>query len=111
MHLVAVGQDVPDDGVTRLVDGDHALVALRHLVAALLRAHLHAGDCLHQRLLIDGLQAPARRQNRGFVHDVFQLRAGGEGHALGDILQIHIIREGLALGVHLRMATRPAISG
>ena len=37
VHLVAVGQDVPDDGVTRLVDGDHALVALRHLVAALLR--------------------------------------------------------------------------
>ena len=28
VHLVAVGQDVPDDGVTRLVDGDHALVAL-----------------------------------------------------------------------------------
>lgn len=25
VHLVAVGQDVPDDGVTRLVDGDHAL--------------------------------------------------------------------------------------
>ena len=107
VHLVAVGQDVPDDGVTRLVDGDHALVALRHLVAALLRTHLHAGNRLHQRLLIDGLQASARRQNRGFIHDVFQLRAGGEGHALGDILQIHIIREGLALGVHLQDGNTP----
>ena len=44
----------------------------------------------------------AHRQNSGLVHHVFQIRAGGVGHPLGHVIQIHIGGKRLALGVDLQ---------
>ena len=84
-----------------LMHGHHAAVALADLVAALLRTHLHPGNGIHQQLLVNLLLAGAGRQDGRLVHHVFQLGAGGVGHALGHVAQIHIRRKRLALAVHL----------
>ena len=42
------------------------------------------------------------RLDGAFVHDVFQIRAGGVGSALGDVFQVHVSGQGLALGMHLQ---------
>ena len=101
MHVVRLGDEVPHDGMAALMHGHHAAVALADLVAALFRAHLHPGNGVHQQLLVDLLLAGAGRQDGRLVHHVLQLRAGGVGHALGHVAQIHIRRKRLALAVHL----------
>ena len=101
MHIVRLGDEVAHNGMAALMHGHHAAVALADLVAALLRAHLHPGNGVHQQLLVNFLLAGAGRQDGCLVHHVFQFGAGGVGHTLGHVAQIHIRRKGFALAMHL----------
>ena len=71
-------------------------------MALLLRSHLNTLDSLNQMRLLDGLLLPAGSQDGAFIHDVFQIRAGRKRCAFGNVFQIHIIRQGLALGMNFQ---------
>ena len=80
-------------------------------MAALLRPHLHPGNGIHQQLLGDlRLPAPGSQDSR-LIHYVFQLRAGGEGHALGHVFQVHVRGQLLPLAVHLQDGYPPGLVG
>ena len=102
VDFVAALQQMAHDGVSAFMDGHHPAVLLVHLVALLFRAHLHPGDGVDQQLLVDLLFPCAGCQNGCLVHDVFQIRAGGIGHPLGDVVQVHMLVQGLALAVYLQ---------
>ena len=111
VHFVAALQQMAHDGVSAFVIGHHPLVVLAHLVALLFRAHLHPGNRVDQQLLVDFLLPGPGAQNRRFVHHVFQVRAGGKGHPLRNVVQIHVRRQLLAAAVHLQNRDPPALVG
>src|SRR5258708_32510539 len=49
----------------------------------------------------DDLAVPARGQDRGFVHDVREIRAGEARRDLGDAQQVDALVERLAADVHV----------
>ena len=70
MHFIASIQHMPDDRVSGFMDSHHSSVLFRNLMAVLFRPHLHAGDGVNQRLLIDLLLSCARGENSRFIHDI-----------------------------------------
>ena len=99
MHVVAAAQQLADNCVTRFVAGDKALVLVADDMALLFRPHLHALNRVVQVAHGDLLLALARAENRGLVHNVFQIRAREIRRALGDVRQIDVIRQRLLLRV------------
>ena len=69
-------------------------------MSLLLRTHLHALDRVVEVAHGDLILALARAENRRFVHDVFQIRAREIRRALGDVRQIHVVRQRLLLRMH-----------
>ena len=101
MHRVAVGQHLRHQGVAGLVVGHELAVAFGHLVAALLRAQLHAVDGLGDVAHGDFALAPPGGQERGLVEHVLQVRAGKVRRNFGQHVQLDVGRERLAPCVHL----------
>ena len=56
----------------------------------------------HQVLLIHSLPAVAHGPQGGFVHQVRQIRAHGAGGSLGNLMQVHILRQPDPLGMDLQ---------
>ena len=99
MHRVVVGQGVDDHGVTRLVIGSEAALLLRDDAAVLLRPGDDLDDGLVDGILGDELLAAAACKQRRLVQQVLQIRAGEAGGGTGYAGQVHVLRQGLALGV------------
>ena len=111
MHVVAQRQEMAHDGVACLVIGGDAPILFQYLVAALFGAHLDALHSLDQMGLgNDGALFPGGLDG-ALVHNVFQVRAGGVGGALGDVVQVHVLRQGLALGMYLQNGDAPVDIG
>ena len=102
MHGVDVLEEAARDGVARLVIGGQPLGAGGHLAALLLRAHLDLEDGLVDVFHRDEAVAATHGQQRGLVHQVFQVRAGEAGRALGDGVEVDVLGQLLAAGVDLQ---------
>ena len=101
-HRIRVVQRGGGQGVARLVVRGHGLVVVVHDAGALLRARDHAVDGLVDGALVDELHVRARGEQCGLVEDVRQVRAREAGRALGDLTQVHLRGERLALRVDLQ---------
>ena len=99
---VRVVQGSCGQGVAGLVVGGHGLVVVVHDAGALLRARDYAVDGLVDGALVDELHVRTRGEQRGLVEDVRQVRTREAGGALGDLAQVDLLREGLALRVDLQ---------
>ena len=102
MHLVALGNIVHDDGVSRLVIGHEMLVSLRNLMALLFGAGTHAGDGL-----LDGGHGNfpaigARGEYRRLVEHILEICAGKVGRSARNDRQIDVRSQRFALGVNLQ---------
>ena len=83
MHRVEPRQDAGDDRVARLVvRDDPALLVAHH--ALLLEPRDDAVDRVVEVLHLDGGLVLARREQRGLVDQVREIRAGEPGGALRD---------------------------
>ena len=100
MHSVASFQKLADDGVTRLVAGDQPLILVADDMALLFGAHLNALNRVIQVAHGNLLLAFTGTENRRFIHDVFQIRAGEIRRALGNVVQIDVIGKRLFLGMN-----------
>lgn len=83
-----------------MVRGD-LLLLLGHDPGPLLRARHDAVDGLVEHLVVDQLQIGARREERRFVQHVRQVGTGEAGRTTGDGAEIDVLRDRLALLVHL----------
>ena len=102
MHRIQIRQCVHHHGVSRLVISRQPPLPLRDDPAVLLRPGDDLDDGLLQILHGDeGLAAPSRQQGR-LVEEVLQIGAGKACGAAGDLLQIHVLRQWLVLGVYLQ---------
>ena len=88
--------------VAALVVGGHRLVVVVHDARALLRASDDAVDGLVDGALVDETHVGSRGQQGCLVEDVGQVRAGEPGGALGDLTQVHLLGERLAVRVNLQ---------
>ena len=88
-------------GVSRLVIGGDALILLGNYTAALFGAHNRAGYGLLQLHHGYLLLLEAGRKYGSLVEHVFKISAGHAAGALCQHPQIHVLGEGLALGVNL----------
>ena len=99
MHGVQIRQGVHHHGVARLVIGGEPALVLGDHPAVLFGSRDDLDDGLLQVGHGDGLLVPASGQQGRLVQQVFQVCAGKAGGALGQLLQVHILRQGLVLGV------------
>ena len=101
-HGVVVGQAVHHDGMARLVIGRQLPLVLGDDAAVLLGPgddlDLRRPDILHAE--VRGV-LPGGQQGR-LVEEVLQVRAGEARGAPGDVRQVHILGQGLVLGVDLQ---------
>ena len=102
LHLLALGDVVCHQRVARLVIGGHLLVLGGDQVALLFKPHGHAVDGsldLGEAYLLLVL---AGGEQGGLVHYVGQVRARGAGGHYGDSMQVHVLIQGLALGMDFK---------
>ena len=101
MNRPHVGQHVEQNRVTGLVVSRDLLILLGDHLAALLRAdaHLHKGP-VDIGLADKPASLPGGQDGR-LVHQVLQVRARESGGGLRNPAQVHILAQGLILGVHL----------
>ena len=101
VHRVRVGEGIPDQGVTGLVEGDEPLLLVGHDLGLALGAGDHPVDGLFELEHPDVLAAAPGRQKCGLVDQVGQI---GAGEARGPPSQHHevdLIVQRLALGMDL----------
>ena len=101
VHRVGVRQRRRDQSVPALVVGGDLLLLVAHDPGALLRAGHDAVDGLVERVGVDELLVVAGGQQRGLVEHVRQVGAGEAGRTAGERLQVDVLGDRLALGVHL----------
>ena len=99
---VRVVQGGGGQGVAGLVVGGHGLVVVVHDAGTLLRARDHTVDGLVDGALVDELHVRTRGEQRRLVEDVRQVRTREAGRALGNLTQVNLLGERLALRVHLQ---------
>ena len=102
VHRVHMLQEPAADRVSRLVIGGETAGLFAHLAALLLRAHLDLQDGLVDVLHGDEAVLAAHGQQSRLVHQVFQVSAGKAGGALGNAVQVHVLRQMLVAGVDLQ---------
>jgi hypothetical protein len=102
VHLVGVRQNMGDEGVTAFVIRDDATFIGVHDPTLALGAGHDAIDGFLDLAQRDGLLRPARREQRGLVDDVGQVRAGKPGRAARKNIELDITSERLSAGVHLQ---------
>ena len=101
-------EEAPRDGVAGLVIGGEPAGLLAHLAALLLGAHLYLEDGLVDILHVDEAVSAPYGQQRRLVHEVFEIRAREAGGALGDGVEIHVVRKVLVPGMNLQDFLAPA---
>ena len=101
MHGVAVGQEVPDQRVAHLVVGRDQPLVLGEQARLLLRPGDHAHDALFELDHGDRLLAVAGGQQRRLVDEVGEVGAGEARRLAGERREVDLLRDRLALGVHL----------
>ena len=101
MDGVAVGQQVADDRVAELVVGGDQPLLLGHHAGLLLRAGDHPHDPLLELLHGDLAPALAGGQQRRLVDQVGEVGAGEAGGLAGQRVEVDLLGQRLAAGVHL----------
>src|SRR5690606_13059773 len=91
-----------DDGVPRLVIGKHFLVLLGDDPVLALGTQQNTVDRFFTLFHGDLLLASPCRQDRGLIHQVFQIGARKARSALGQDAQIDVVGQGLIAGVDLQ---------
>ena len=102
VHRIVVGQVVDHHGVAGLVDGGEPPLVGRHHVAALFRPR---DDLEHGALQVLVGEARALRpggQQRRLVEEVLEIRPGEARGGAGGGAEVHVLGEGLVLGVYLQ---------
>ena len=87
-------------GMAALVVGGHLPLAVAHHLGIALRAHGNAVDGLVQGAVVDDLVAGAGRQQRRLVQHIGEVRTGHADGAAGHGLEVHVVGQRLALGMH-----------
>src|SRR6478735_9206075 len=98
---VRLGRGRRDQGVSALVVRGDLLLLLGHDPGPLLRTRHDAVDGLVEHLVVDELPVAARREERRFVQHVRQIGTGEAGRTTGDRVEVDVLRDRLALLVHL----------
>ena len=99
VYGVGVLQELADHGVAALVISREFPGALAHDLALFLRPHLHLADGLLNLVRGDEALAVGHGHERRLVEQVFEIRAGEARGASCDGVEVHVIGQGLALGV------------
>ena len=86
--------------MARFVEGHKALALLAHHAVLLLRAGHHALDGVVHLVHGDLGELTAGRQDRRFVEQVGQIGTGVAGSAASDLVEVDVLGQGLAAGVH-----------
>ena len=111
VYRVDVRQIMSRDGVAGFVVSGEAARLLAHLAALLLRTHLHLEYGLVHVLHVDEAVAAAHCEQCRLVHKVFKIGARKAGSALGDGVEVDILRKLLVSGVDLQYRLAPADIG
>ena len=110
-----IRKQVEQDRVSRLVVRRDPLLFLRDHTAVLLGSDTDADECLLNVVLFQEGSLLFCRQDRGFIHQVLQIRPGESRCRSCDGLQIHVIRQrfvfrmdlqDLLASLHVRTAHR-----
>ncbi len=102
LHGIDVFKIVRGDGVAGFVVRGEPPLLLGDDAGLFLRAHGDFENGVVNVLLHDEPAVTAHREQRGLVEQVFQIRAGEAGRALGNVVQIDVLAERLAAGVDLQ---------
>ena len=98
---IVAGHRGRHEGVPALVVGGDEAFTVVHQAGAFLRSRDHPVDGLVELRLPDLVQVQARGQEGGLVQDVGQVGAGETGGAAGHGIEVDVLGQGFADGVHL----------
>ena len=102
IDITDIRQFMEENGMACLVISCNAFFLLGNHMALFLRADADLDKSIFDICLCKEGTIRLRRRNGSFIEQVFQIRAGEAGRSACDLLQIHIVAQGLVGGVDLQ---------